>query len=69
VTGTAPKGRESPLVAGSDNRFVFPGVHMLLDAREDRPWRAEKRASDLIFIGRKLDRAALSEAFLRCAVR
>jgi G3E family GTPase len=56
-------------VAGSDNRFVFQGVHMLLDAREDRAWGAEKRASDLIFIGRKLDHASLSEAFQRCAVR
>ncbi len=42
---------------------------MLLDGREDRPWGAEKRSSDLIFIGRKLDRAALTQAFERCAVR
>jgi G3E family GTPase len=56
-------------VAGSDRRFVFQGVHMLLDAREDRLWGAEARASDLIFIGRKLDRAALTQAFQRCAVR
>ncbi len=56
-------------VAGSDRRFVFQGVHMLLDAREDRPWGAEERASDVIFIGRKLDRATLTQAFQRCAVR
>ena len=53
----------------TSRRFVFQGVHMLLDAREDRPWGAEARASDLIFIGRKLDRAALTQAFQRCAVR
>jgi G3E family GTPase len=55
-------------VAGSDRRFVFQGVHMLLDAREDRPWGSEERSSDLIFIGRKLDRDALTQAFRRCAV-
>jgi G3E family GTPase len=56
-------------VAGSDQRFVLQGVHMLLDGREDRPWGAEKRSSDLIFIGRNLDRAALTEAFEACAVQ
>jgi G3E family GTPase len=54
-------------VAGSNRRFVFQGVHMLLDAREDRPWGEEQRASDLIFIGRNLDRAALTRAFTECA--
>jgi G3E family GTPase len=53
-------------VAGADRRFVFQGVHMLLDAREDRPWGVEERASDLVSIGRKLDRAALSRAFAEC---
>jgi G3E family GTPase len=54
-------------VAGSERRFVFQGVHMLLDAREDRPWGTEQRASDLVFIGRKLDRSALTQGFQRCA--
>jgi G3E family GTPase len=56
-------------VAGSDQRFVFQGVHMLLDAREDRAWGADRRGSDLIFIGRKLDRAALTRSFEKCAVQ
>jgi G3E family GTPase len=56
-------------VAGSDHRYVFQGVHMLLDGREDRLWGAEKRGSDLIFIGRNLDRSALTRAFERCAAR
>ena len=54
-------------VAGPDNRLVFQGVHMLLDGREDRAWGTEKRASDLVFIGRKLDRDALTRAFEGCA--
>jgi len=53
-------------LAGSERRFVFQGVHMLLDGREDRPWGGAPRGSDLVFIGRKLDRAALTEGFVRC---
>ncbi|MCK6544980.1 GTP-binding protein [Myxococcota bacterium] len=53
-------------VRGSDNRFVFQGVHMLFDGREDRPWGAGPRASDLVFIGRNLDRAALTRGFEAC---
>jgi G3E family GTPase len=51
---------------GSPNRYVFQGVHMLFDARDDRPWGTEPRASDLVFIGRKLDREALTRGFERC---
>jgi G3E family GTPase len=51
---------------GSENRFVFQGVHMLFDGREDRPWGAAPRASDLVFIGRKLDREALTRGFEQC---
>ncbi|MGZ3454710.1 MAG: GTP-binding protein, partial [Polyangiales bacterium] len=32
----------------------------------DRPWGSDPRASDLVFIGRNLDRAALTEGFRRC---
>ena len=56
-------------VAGSDKRLVFQGVHMLLDASEDRTWGSDKRSSDLIFIGRKLDRTALTHAFEQCRAR
>ncbi|WP_437296588.1 CobW family GTP-binding protein [Sorangium sp. So ce426] len=51
---------------GSENRFVFQGVHMLFDGREDRPWGDERRASDLVFIGRDLDRKQLTRGFQRC---
>ncbi len=49
------------------NRFVFQGVHMLFDGKPDRAWKAgEERKSQLIFIGRNLDRAELEEGFRSC---
>ncbi|MBM4205844.1 MAG: GTP-binding protein [Gammaproteobacteria bacterium] len=56
-------------VKGTDNRFVFQGVHMLLDGREDRPWGTAPRANDLVFIGRKLDREKLTREFTQCLAR
>lgn len=53
-------------IHGSEKRFVFQGVHMLFDGREDRPWGSEKRGSDLVFIGRNLDRDELTQGFERC---
>ena len=50
-------------VKGREMRFVFQGVHMLMDGRPDRPWGAEPRQNTLIFIGRNLDRAELNEGF------
>jgi G3E family GTPase len=55
-------------VKGRDMRFVFQGVHMLMDGKPDRPWGADKRENTLIFIGRNLDRAALNEGFRNCLV-
>jgi G3E family GTPase len=53
-------------VTGCAGRFVFQGVHMLVDAREDRPWGDTAPTNDLVFIGRELDRAALTEGFRSC---
>jgi G3E family GTPase len=54
-------------VKGSNKRLVFQGVHMLFDAKFDREWAAgEPRQNTLVFIGRKLERAALTEAFKGC---
>jgi G3E family GTPase len=52
--------------AGSKRRFVFQGVHMLLDGREDREWGDDRPATDLVFIGRHLDRAELEAGFSSC---
>jgi G3E family GTPase len=54
-------------VAGVEARYVFQGVHMLIDGREDRAWApGERRASDMVFIGRNLDRAGLEEGVRSC---
>ena len=53
-------------VKGRDMRFVFQGVHMLMDGKPDRPWGHDKRENTLIFIGRNLDRVALNEGFRSC---
>ena len=53
-------------IKGNDKRFVFQGVHMLFDGCEDRPWGTAKRTSDLVFIGKNLDRVELTEGFRRC---
>jgi G3E family GTPase len=49
-------------------RFVFQGVHMILDGDLQRPWReGEKRECKIVFIGRHLDEAAIRAGFLACA--
>ena len=53
-------------VKGSGKRLVFQGVHMLFDAKFDREWGADPRVNTLVFIGKNLDRAALTEAFKAC---
>ena len=54
-------------VKGTNKRLVFQGVHMLFDAKFDREWRGdEDRTNTLVFIGKNLDRAALTEGFKAC---
>ena len=53
-------------VQGRAERYVFQGVHMLMDGRPDRPWGNEPRETRLIFIGRDLDRQKLNEGFASC---
>jgi G3E family GTPase len=53
-------------IKNDPNRFVFQGVHMLFDGRPDKPWGKTPRTNKLIFIGRNLDRAELTEAFRGC---
>jgi len=56
-------------IAGEDCRFVFQGVHMLFDGRQDRPWKpTETRKNELVFIGRNLDQMDLAERFKACLV-
>ncbi len=54
-------------VKGTNKRLVFQGVHMLFDAKFDREWKGdENRTNTLVFIGKNLDRAALTEGFKAC---
>jgi len=53
---------------GEDRRFVFQGVHMILDGDLQREWKAdEARRSKLVFIGKELDEAKLRKGFEACA--
>ncbi|BBU60518.1 cobalamin biosynthesis protein CobW [Methylosinus sp. C49] len=54
------------IVAFTDEpkRFVFQGVHMILDGDLQRDWRPdEKRSARLVFIGRKLKEETIRESF------
>jgi G3E family GTPase len=52
---------------GDDERYVVQGVHMIIEGTHQRKWRAdEKRDSRLVFIGKKLDEAALRKGFEAC---
>jgi len=53
-------------ISGSDQRFVFQGVHMLLDGRPHTAWGDQPRRSQVVFIGKHLDRAALREGLGSC---
>ena len=54
-------------VDGSEQRYVFQGVHMLFDGQPDRLWRdGESRVNRLVFIGRNLDRSELNSRFAAC---
>ena len=49
-------------------RFVFQGVHMILDGDLQRDWKPdEKRISRIVFIGRHLKEQEIRDGFLRCA--
>jgi G3E family GTPase len=52
-----------------DERFVFQGVHMILDGDHQRPWAAgETRTSRMIFIGRNLPQEKIKAGFEACLV-
>ena len=54
-------------LAGDTKRFVFQGVHMLFDGQAGREWQADDdRESQLVFIGRDLDRVELTEGLRAC---
>jgi G3E family GTPase len=50
-----------------DERFVFQGVHMILDGGHQRPWQdGERRDSRIVFIGRNLPEEKIRQGFESC---
>jgi G3E family GTPase len=61
--------RSKGILAFNDDpdRFVFQGVHMILDGDHQRPWReGEKRESRIVFIGKNLPEQKIREGFAAC---
>lgn len=55
--------------AGDEKRYVFQGVHMMLDGDYQRPWKeGEARESRVVFIGRDLPEDAIRRGFESCLV-
>ena len=49
-------------------RFVYQGVHMMMDGDLQREWKPdEKRQSRIVFIGRKLKEDEIRTGFMACA--
>ena len=54
---------------GEEERYVFQGVHMLMDASPMGSWvEGKKRSSRIVFIGRNLDSMNLEEGFENCKI-
>jgi len=61
--------RSKGILAFSDDndRYVFQGVHMMLEGDHQRPWKeGETRESRVVFIGRELPEQAIREGFESC---
>ncbi len=53
--------------SNTDDRYVFQGVHMLMDASAMGAWpEGQPRNSRVVFIGRHLDSMGLEEGFESC---
>ena len=49
-----------------DDRYVFQGVHMMLEGDHQRKWKSdEPRESRVVFIGRELPEQAIRDGFER----
>lgn len=54
--------------AGLDHRVILQGVHMLMSSDLGAPWQQDARRSQLVFIGRNLARAELTDRLTSCLV-
>ncbi|WP_281545818.1 GTP-binding protein [Grimontia sp. SpTr1] len=56
--------------AGQEQRYVFQGVHMLMDGSMMGAWPEGKpRSSRMVFIGRNLNSMELKEGFEACKIK
>ena len=55
-------------LAGESRRYVFQGVHMLVDSQPDREWGDAPRRNQLVFIGRNLDEQGMRKGFDACLI-
>jgi G3E family GTPase len=56
-------------IEGMQERIVFQGLHMLFTGKSDKKWQeGEKRKTELVFIGRNLDKVELEKQFNECVV-
>ncbi|MPV56862.1 GTP-binding protein [Burkholderia sp. HI2761] len=53
-------------VQGRAQRYVLQGVHGVIELRAAQAWGCEPRSSRIVFIGRDLDRTALTDRFHAC---
>ena len=54
-------------IDGAPKRYVYQGVHMMMDSDWGSPWKeGDKRSSKLVFIGRNLDGDNLKRGFEDC---
>ena len=54
-------------VDDEERRFVYQGVHMLIDGRPGQPWKPDEiRKNEIVFIGRDLDKVTLEKGFQTC---
>lgn len=51
---------------GESHRYVLQGVHNVIELRAAQVWGSEPRSCRIVFIGRDLDRAALTDRFHAC---
>jgi G3E family GTPase len=63
--------RSKGILAFSDDedRYVFQGVHMMLEGDHQRKWKdGERRESRVVFIGRELPEQMIRDGFASCIV-
>ncbi|AWB34576.1 CobW family GTP-binding protein [Orrella marina] len=55
---------------GIDRRMLFQGVHMLMGAEPGKPWApGEKKATKMVFIGRKLPQDIFTKGLEQCLAK